>query len=182
MVNSNISKVVYVPSYHLINDFLPKKGATGKAVFFAFSDPATIKSKKRTRMIELPGTYREVVKLKNQYPDSRLYSGNNATKNNFLKEYQNPDNHYIHLALHGVAVSDTKDDIKLYFRTKPGGLDSLYGYELLNLNSSCKKIVLSACHSGAGKYIKGEGLFSLPRYFMINGANDVSFNFWEVED
>jgi CHAT domain-containing protein len=81
-----------------------------------------------------------------------------------------------------VANSFEKDDVKLFFRSSEGGLDSLYGYELLRYKSSCKKIVLSACESGLGTYEKGEGLFSLPRYFMLNGATDVKFHYWDVED
>ncbi|MBK8819420.1 MAG: CHAT domain-containing protein [Saprospiraceae bacterium] len=45
-----------------------------------------------------------------------------------------------------------------------------------------QKVSLSACSSGLGKYISGEGTYSLPRYFMLNGANEVNYNLWYVED
>lgn len=175
-------KIIHLPAVRLLNDFRLDRKSNGQSAFFSFSDPNTIRSKLRTRLVELPGTYKEVYALKSKYPDASIYTGKQATKSNFLKVYQNPNVQYIHLALHGIANSAEKDDVKLYFRKSDGGLDSLYGYELLRYKSKCKKIVLSACQSGLGAYQKGEGLFSLPRYFMINGATDVVFNYWDVED
>ncbi|MBK8052345.1 MAG: CHAT domain-containing protein [Saprospiraceae bacterium] len=177
-----VNKIIHLPAIRLLKDFLPEEIKNGKTALFAFSDPNTIRSKYRTRLIELPGTYKETTALKSKYPDTDIYAGTTATKANFLQAYLDTSVQYIHLALHGIANSAEKDDVKLYFRTSEGGLDSLYGYELLRYKSRCKKIVLSACQSGLGSYVKGEGLFSLPRYFMINGATDVVFNYWDVED
>lgn len=182
VLERTVNKIIHLPAIRLLKDFLPEEIKNGKTALFAFSDPNTIRSKYRTRLIELPGTYKETTALKSKYPDADIYTGTTATKANFLKVYQNPEVQHIHLALHGIANSAEKDDVKLYFRTTDGGLDSLYGYELLRYTSKCKKIVLSACQSGLGSYVKGEGLFSLPRYFMINGATDVVFNYWDVED
>ena len=175
-------KIIHLPAIRLLADFIPHRNNHGKTVLFAFSGPNSIRSKYRTRLIELPGTYKEINALKSKYPKADIYTGTTATKTNFLKAYQDASVQYMHLALHGIANSAEKDDVKLYFRTSYGGLDSLYGYELLRYKSKCKKIVLSACQSGLGSYVKGEGLFSLPRYFMINGATDVTFNYWDVED
>jgi CHAT domain-containing protein len=175
-------RIVHMPSMRLYDRFSSHKNHNSKIALFAFSDKNTIRSKKRTRLAELPGTYTEVMDLSQRYNNVTACTGSQATKNNFLKAYQNPDIHYIHLALHGIANSHEKDDVKLYFRTSNGGLDSLYGYELLRYKSTCKKIVLSACQSGLGMYEKGEGLFSLPRYFMLNGATEVTFHYWDVED
>ena len=182
VLDKTVKKIINLPTVRLLKDFRPDRNAHGESVFFSFSDPNTIRSERRTRLIELPGTFKEVNTLKSKYPDAIVYTGKESTKSNFLKAYQNPNVEYIHLALHGIANSAEKDDIKLYFRTSDGGLDSLYGYELLRYKSKCKKIVLSACQSGLGAYQKGEGLFSLPRYFMINGATDMVFNYWDVED
>jgi CHAT domain-containing protein len=144
-----------------------------KVAIFAFSDPETIESIRRTTLIELPGTYKESVAVQKKYPDAQLFTGYRATKKNFIKAYMDPETEYIHLAVHGIANSSKKEDIKLYFRTSSGGLDSLFGFELLRYKSSVKKIVLSACESGKGRYIEGEGNYTLARYFMINGATEV---------
>jgi CHAT domain-containing protein/tetratricopeptide (TPR) repeat protein len=183
VLGGNHYLIIHLPTIRLFDKFLQKKKSEEKgAVFFAFSDKETIRSTTRTHLAELPGTYKEVMALSAQYPEAKIYTGKNATKSNFIQAYQHPNVRYIHLALHGLANSAEKDDVKLYFRTTDGGLDSLYGYELMKYKSRCKKVVLSACQSGIGAYIHGEGNYSLPRYFMINGATEVIFNYWDVED
>ncbi len=174
--------ILHLPTVRLFDKFLHSQSDKKGAAFFAFSDKETIRSKSRTFLVELPGTYKEVMALSAKYPEAKIYTGNNATKANFIQAYQDTNVSYIHLALHGLANSTEKDDVKLFFRTTSDGLDSLYGYELMKYKSRCKKVVLSACQSGIGAYIPGEGSYSLPRYFMINGATDVVFNYWDVED
>ena len=174
--------ILHLPTVRLFKKFLQNESDKKGAVLFAFSDKETIRSKLRTFLAELPGTYKEVMALSAKYPKAIIYTGKNATKANFIQAYQDTNISYIHLALHGLANSAEKDDVKLFFRTTSGGLDSLYGYELMKYKSRCQKVVLSACQSGIGAYIHGEGSYSLPRYFMINGATDVVFNYWDVED
>jgi len=42
--------------------------------------------------------------------------------------------------------------------------------------------VLSACETGLGKEIKGEGLIGLTRGFMYSGAPRVVASLWNVDD
>lgn len=182
LLNDNNYIVKHLPSTRLYKKFSKNERIDKGVALFAFSDKETIKSSYRTRLTELPGTYKEVNRLSKTYPDAKIFAGKQATKSNFIKAYQDSNIQYIHLALHGLANSIEKDDVKLYFRTSSGGLDSLYGYELMKYKSACKKVVLSACQSGIGTYEKGEGLFSLPRYFMINGATNVVFLHQDMED
>ena len=43
-------------------------------------------------------------------------------------------------------------------------------------------VVLSACRTGLGKEIKGEGLIGLTRGFMYAGATRVVASLWKVDD
>jgi CHAT domain-containing protein len=43
-------------------------------------------------------------------------------------------------------------------------------------------VVLSACQTGLGKEIKGEGLVGLTRGFMYAGAARVMASLWKVDD
>jgi CHAT domain-containing protein len=43
-------------------------------------------------------------------------------------------------------------------------------------------VVLSACRTGIGKQVRGEGLISLTRGFMYAGASRVVASLWKVDD
>lgn len=54
--------------------------------------------------------------------------------------------------------------------------------DIYNLRLSANLVVLSACNTGLGKEIKGEGLIGLTRGFMYAGAGGVAASLWKVED
>ncbi len=55
-------------------------------------------------------------------------------------------------------------------------------HEIFNLNLPVEMVVLSACQTGLGKKIKGEGLVGLTRGFMYAGAPRVVASLWSVDD
>ncbi|HEV8130589.1 MAG TPA: CHAT domain-containing tetratricopeptide repeat protein [Acidobacteriota bacterium] len=54
--------------------------------------------------------------------------------------------------------------------------------EIYNLKLPAEIVVLSACQTGLGKEIKGEGLVGLTRGFMYAGAARVVTSLWKVDD
>ncbi|MBZ5536634.1 MAG: CHAT domain-containing protein [Acidobacteriia bacterium] len=54
--------------------------------------------------------------------------------------------------------------------------------EIYNLDLPADLVVLSACQTGLGKEIKGEGLIGLTRGFMYAGAARVMASLWKVDD
>ena len=54
--------------------------------------------------------------------------------------------------------------------------------DIYNLNLPVDLVVLSACESGLGKEIQGEGLIGLTRGFMHAGASRVIASLWNVSD
>lgn len=55
-------------------------------------------------------------------------------------------------------------------------------HDIYNLKLSANLVVLSACNTGLGKEIKGEGLIGLTRGFMYAGADGVVASLWKVDD
>jgi CHAT domain-containing protein/Tfp pilus assembly protein PilF len=55
-------------------------------------------------------------------------------------------------------------------------------HDIFNLKLPADLVVLSACQTGLGKEIKGEGLIGLTRGFMYAGAARVMASLWKVDD
>ena len=52
--------------------------------------------------------------------------------------------------------------------------------EIFGLDLDCDQVVLSACSSGLGKQISGEGLVGMTRAFLYAGAGSVMAALWDV--
>jgi len=56
------------------------------------------------------------------------------------------------------------------------------GYEIADLKLNSDLVTLSACETGRGKSVLGEGIIGLPRLFLAAGVNSVLMTHWKVED
>lgn len=54
--------------------------------------------------------------------------------------------------------------------------------DIYTLNLNADLVVLSACETGIGKEVRGEGLLSLNNAFLQSGAKTVMASLWKVED
>ena len=100
---------------------------------------------------------------------------------NKLSEYQ-----IIHIATHGFFDSAHPElsgiVLSLYDQQghQQNGFVQIQDIYDLKLNASV--VVLSACQTGLGKNVKGEGMTGLPRAFMMAGARRVVASLWKVDD
>jgi CHAT domain-containing protein len=92
----------------------------------------------------------------------------------------------VHFATHGLLNSEHPELSGLVLSlVDPRGTpqDGFLGLEdVYNLNLSADLVVLSACETGLGKEIQGEGLLGLTRGFMYAGASRVVASLWSVND
>jgi len=98
-----------------------------------------------------------------------------------LKDYK-----YVHFATHGFIDTDepSLSAIALSLVDREGRpLDGfLRAGELYGLDLSAELVVLSACQTGLGKSIRGEGVVGLTRGLMSAGAARVIVSLWSVSD
>lgn len=155
---------------------------TGKITAFSFSDLETIRNPSLI-LPELPGAYQEVNSISKKGDQNMIYTGLNATKQNFIKAYCDTLTTHLYLAVHGVAISSIREGVYLVFRTgNYRKMDTLYGYELIELFSSIPLITLASCKSASGFSIENEGVYNLVRYLKLNGANIIKANFGNIQD
>jgi CHAT domain-containing protein len=58
----------------------------------------------------------------------------------------------------------------------------LRAHEIFNLKLPAELVVLSACRTGLGKDVRGEGLVGMTRGFMYAGAPRVVVSLWSLDD
>lgn len=93
---------------------------------------------------------------------------------------------YIHFATHGL-LNDQHPHLSglvlsLYNQQGEPVEGFLRMHEIYGLKLSADLVVLSACDTGLGKEVKGEGLMALTRGFMYAGAARVVASLWRVDD
>ncbi|MGQ0703555.1 MAG: CHAT domain-containing protein, partial [Gemmatimonadales bacterium] len=92
----------------------------------------------------------------------------------------------IHFATHGLlnSVDPELSGIVLSLVDESGRPQDgfLRLHEIFNLTLPAELIVLSACQTGLGQEIEGEGLVGLTRGFMYAGTPRVVASLWKVDD
>jgi CHAT domain-containing protein len=93
---------------------------------------------------------------------------------------------YVHFSTHGLlnSVHPELSGLVLSLVNERGEVQDgfLRAHEIFNLKLSPEVVVLSACQTGMGKNVRGEGLVSLTRGFMYAGAPRVTVSLWGVSD
>lgn len=195
-------ELYYAPSATVLSTIrarAEKAQQPGRKDFIAFADPDYgVKSDALSpendiyRMAEalgslssLPNTRREVEEIAKLFPRSSVteFLGKAASEKNVkgsrLDEYR-----YVHFAAHGLIREDEPQysSLVLSFNhaEKEDGL--LMMREIFDLKLNADLVVLSACKTGLGQQIQGEGVRGLSRAFIYAGTPSVLVSLWNVSD
>ncbi len=143
----------------------------------------------------LPGSLVEVDKIREEIgPSVKVITGCDATKNSLLQAIQDTSYKAVHISTHGVIYKNqAKEAFKNYWYLETGNVAFLAlanqpegfvsAFEITNLDARHVNLVyLSACSSGIGPYISGQGLFSIGDAFASAGAEKVLYTLWDIPD
>ncbi|AFY82458.1 CHAT domain-containing tetratricopeptide repeat protein [Oscillatoria acuminata] len=135
----------------------------------------------------LPGTREEAEAILALVPGGGAMSAfdfdaSRATvANTDLTQYQ-----MVHFATHGFVSSSNPElsGVVLSLVDEQGnGVDGfLRLHDIFNLQLNAQVVVLSACQTGLGDSIRGEGLVGLTRGFMYAGTPRLVVSLWNVDD
>jgi CHAT domain-containing protein/Tfp pilus assembly protein PilF len=113
-----------------------------------------------------------------------IYLRDNATEDNVKREGELKKFNYIHFATHGF-IDEAKPELSSLVLTKDNNSEEdgfLQATEIYNLNLNADLVVLSACQTGLGKLVRGEGMVGLTRAFIYAGTPTVLVSLWSVSD
>jgi CHAT domain-containing protein len=103
-------------------------------------------------------------------------------KRNELSKYR-----YLVLATHGLLdnkISGIMEPALVLGQVgnKEGDDGFLTMSEIMDLRLNCSVAALTACETGSGKLVNGEGVMGLGRAFQYAGANSVLASLWSVAE
>ncbi len=176
----------YTISYNVSTEFMSahsgansKEGNESLLAMAPFDNQGLYLPNDSNSLDQLPATAMEVESLR-----GKILMDSAATKASFM---QNANNYGIlHLATHAVMNTEKPSQSFIAFfptnAMKPESF-KLYLNELYGLNlDSTKLMILSACETGIGKFVQGEGVMSLSRGVLYAGCPSVITTLWRADD
>ncbi|TFH34590.1 MAG: tetratricopeptide repeat protein, partial [Bacteroidia bacterium] len=145
--------------------------AFGDPVYSNNDSPADMEGNDLSRLLF---SSQEVESIAKFFPGerSKVFLREQATEVNLKSGTLLSDCRYLHFATHGI-IDEKNPDLSSVVLSQ--GIDLTEdGYfradEIFKLETSASLVVLSACQTGLGKMIRGEGIVGLTRAFMYAGA------------
>ena len=173
-----IRTVPSLTSYQLILSV--PEGYHKKTGALLVGNPCLSQLKKPLR--DLPCAQEEVEMIA-RILNTRPLTGRQATKAGVMKQMSSVG--LIHIAAHGDRRSG-----RIALSPNPGWTSQfpkeddfiLKMSDVQAANLRARLVVLSCCHSGRGRILKGEGVVGIARAFLTAGARSVLVSLWAIDD
>ncbi len=160
MITYQASATLYA-RYDISPVVLNRQGFLGMFPVFEHTDKALLYSLAEGEAID-------------RYMGGRFLYRDDATKQAFLEDA--PEYPIIHLSTHASAGGGAEPP-SIVFADSIVYLPQIYGLAL-----DTDLLVLSACETGVGTLVRGEGAISLARAFQLAGVRNLVFSLWNVND
>jgi CHAT domain-containing protein len=159
----------------------PRNGRAVEAAAFAW----TRKGESAEAPAALAASLEEAEAVKTLAEETRVYQGDEATEANARLAARRVQ--VLHFACHAALDGRTPLNSCLLLLGKSNGGTAedgeLRAWEILEeIRTPATLVVLSACETGLGREVPGEGLMGLVRAFHVSGAPSVVASLWRVED
>lgn len=155
------------------------------AFSFGADDPAgkqlAMRNFRSRAMEDLPGSRTEIRMISKIF-DGQYFYGQRASEASFKSLAGKFA--ILHLALHGQSNMNRPNSSNLQFTPVADSLEDgqLYAYELYSMELPAELAVLSACNTGIGQLVSGEGMMTMGRAFTYAGCKSLVYTQWEIPD
>ena len=117
--------------------------------------------------------------------DGDYFVNENASKDLFVNQAR--EHKIIHIGTHAESNNISPELSRLIFAKKMDGKtsyneNSLYSYEIYNIDLSSNLAILTACETGKPTYQAGEGMISLAHAFNYAGSESILTSLWKIAD
>lgn|GEM_PF-6869915 len=190
--------IVYGPSAAILMRSLARTRSSSDSLlsFIGIADPSrpySIKSPKTEISLEverdsvlaaLPFARDEVEQIAALFPSEKtlVIMGDEASETHVKKVLEATPAKMIHFATHGFLSRSGGEQVGLVLNPSIEDDGVLRSDEVTHLHINADLVVLSACRSGLGTIIAGEGVMGFARAFMLAGARSVIISLWDVPD
>jgi len=196
-------KIAYTPSisslreiilHERLSEIKPKKDLLAFGDPFFGSDEEVASARDSSQTIRPVGAFNvsrlefsgmEVERIASLFKKTRIdvFKRKEASEKK-LKDLKLEDYKILHLATHCLIDDKKPDRSSVVFSIGNAQAEDeiLQVREVFNLKLSSDLVTLSACQTGLGEFIRGEGIDGLSRAFFYAGASSALISLWAVHD
>ncbi|MEL6834847.1 MAG: CHAT domain-containing protein [Bacteroidota bacterium] len=147
----------------------------GFAPSFGEADQTATRTCFQSELSSLRCNQQEVRAIRELISTGDMFLGHQADKRTFedlISNYR-----IVHLATHACVDKATDAQNQIFFADDYVAANELNYYQL-----NAELAVLSACNTGSGELVIGEGVLSLARNFAVAGVSSTLMSLWSVDD